>query len=46
MTPKNSPMIYTNTVLYRSYTFRCHLRHLQGALPHDWKLIKYTSLQT
>jgi len=45
MTPKYLPVMYTNTALYRSYTLRRHLRHLQGALPHDWKLIKYTNLQ-
>jgi hypothetical protein len=38
-------MIYTNTVLYRSYVFRRHLRHSQEALQQDLKLSKYNGLQ-
>ena len=40
MTPTNTPLIYTNTILYRSYMFRRHLRHPQGALDQDLKLTK------
>ena len=46
MTPTNAPMIciyiyiYIIAVLYRSYMFRRHLRHLQGALNQDLKLTK------
>ena len=32
MTPTNAPFTYTNAILYRSFMFRRHLRHPQGAL--------------
>jgi hypothetical protein len=50
ITQKNDPMIflyiyiyiyiYIIAVLYRSYMFRRHLHHLQGALNQDLKLTK------
>ena len=33
MTPSNTPLKYTNTILYRAYMFRRHIRHPQGTLP-------------
>jgi hypothetical protein len=35
VTPRNARLVYTNTVLYRSYMFRHHLCHPQGALRHS-----------
>jgi len=46
ITPTNAPLVYTNTVIYRSYMLRCHLRHPPKTLHEDWKLTKiqnYTS---
>ena len=42
ITPTNAPLIYiyANTVLYRCYMFRHHLRYPQAALRQDLKLNK------
>jgi len=39
MTPRNVSLIYTNTILYRCYMFRRHLRHFRGAPHPDLKLV-------
>jgi hypothetical protein len=42
---QNAPLINLNTVWYRSYMLRRHLRHYQGVLNQDLKLTKYNRLQ-
>ena len=38
MTQTEATTVCSNTILYRSYMFRRHLRHLQTALHQDLKL--------